>query len=156
MKLEDGDTVKVIAANARERVNRDGDSEISLTHWDGRIIKGDFDVPEIEQEFYQIGDLTEQSDVSIKGVVIRLQDIKTFIRKTDNSEGRLRNFDVSDATGAIRVTVWGDDTALPINKGDIVKIMGGDVRFDDYTESGYSMNTNFNTQITINPENLTI
>lgn len=156
LKLEDGDTVKILAAQARERVNRDGDSEISLTHWDGRIIKGDFDVPEIEQEFMQIGDLSEQRDVSIKGVVVRLQDIRTFLRKKDNSEGRLRNFDVGDNTGSIRVTVWGDDTALPINKGDIVKIIGGDVRFDDYTESGYSMNTNFNTQITINPENLTI
>ena len=156
LKLEDGDTVKILAAQSRERTNRDGESEISLTHWDGRIIKGDFDVPEIEQEFYQIGGLTEQRDVSIKGVVVRLQDIKTFIRKTDNTEGRLRNFDVGDTTGSIRVTVWGDDTALPINKGDIVKIIGGDVRFDDYTESGYSMNTNFNTQITINPENLTI
>ena len=156
LKLEDGDTVKILAAQARERQNRDGISEISLTHWDGRIIKGDFDVPEIEQEFSKIGDLIEQKDVSIKGVVVRLQDIKTFLRKTDNTEGRLRNFDVGDSTGSIRVTVWGDDTALPINKGNIVKIIGGDVRFDEYTESGYSMNTNFNTQITINPENLTI
>ena len=155
LKLEDGDTVKILAAQSRERINRDGESEISLTHWDGRIIKGDYDVPEIEQEFSQIGDLSEQKDVSIKGVVVRLQDIRTFLRKTDNSEGRLRNFDVGDNTGSIRVTLWGDDTALPINKGDIVKIIGGDVRFDDYTESGYSMNTNFNTQITINPTNLT-
>ena len=156
LKLEDGDTVKILAAQARERQNRDGQSEISLTHWDGRIIKGEYEVPEVEQEFYQIGDLTEQRDVSIKGVVVRLQDIRIFHRKSDNSEGRLRNFDVGDNTGSIRVTVWGDDTALPINKGDIVKIIGGDVRFDDYTESGYSMNTNFNTQITINPQNLTV
>ncbi|WP_292816276.1 OB-fold nucleic acid binding domain-containing protein [Methanobrevibacter sp.] len=156
LKLEDGDTVKILAAQARERLNRDGEAELSLTHWDGRIIKGDYDVPEIVQEFSQIGDLSEQKDVSIKGVVVRLQDIKTFLRKKDNTEGRLRNFDVGDSTGSIRVTVWGDDTALPINKGDIIKIIGGDVRFDEYTETGYSMNTNFNTQITINPENLTI
>ena len=155
LKLEDGDTVKILAAQARERLNRDGVSEISLTHWDGRIVKGDFDVPEIKIEFSPIGDLSEKKDVSIKGVVVRLQDIRTFIRKTDDSEGRLRNFEVGDSTGSIRVTVWGDDTALPINKGDILKIIGGDVRFDEYTESGYSMNTNFNTQITINPENLT-
>ncbi|WP_298498877.1 OB-fold nucleic acid binding domain-containing protein [uncultured Methanobrevibacter sp.] len=153
--LEDGDTVKILSAQSRERLDRDGMSEISLTHWDGRIIKGDFEVPEIQQEFTPIGDLSEQKDVSIKGVVVRLQDIKTFLRKKDNTEGRLRNFDVGDNTGSIRVTVWGDDTALPINKGDIVKIIGGDVRFDDYTESGYSMNTGFNTQISINPNNLT-
>ena len=154
LKLEDGDTVKILAAQSRERTNMDGISEISLSHWDGRIIKGDYDVPEIEQEFIPIGDLYEQTDVSIKGVVVRLQDIKTFTRKTDNTEGKLRNFDVGDSSGTIRVTVWGDDTDLPINKGDIVKIIGGNVRYDEYTQSQYSMNTNFNTQITINPENL--
>lgn len=154
LKLEDGDTVKIIQAQARERMNRDGESEISLTHWDGRIIKGDFDVPEVKQEFTPIGDVYELKDVSIKGIVSRLQDIRTFIRKTDNTEGRLRNFDVRDTTGEIRVTLWGDDTDLPINKGDIIKVIGGDVRYDEYTQSQYSMNTNFNTQITINPENL--
>ena len=156
LKLEDGDTVKILSAQSRERTNRDGISEISLSHWDGRIIKGDFDVPEIELEFTPIGDLNEGTDLSIKGVVVRIQDIRKFIRKTDNTEGKLRNFDVGDASGSIRVTVWGDDTDLPINKGDIVKIIGGDVRFDEYTQSGYSMNTNFNTQITINPENLSV
>ena len=154
--LEDGDTVKILQAQARERPDRDGNMEITLTHWDGRIIKGDFDVPEIAQEFSPIADLSEQKDVAIKGIVSRLQDIKTFTRKTDNTEGRLRNFDVRDITGEIRVTVWGDDTALPINKGDIIKIIGGDVRYDEYTQSQYSMNTNFNTQITINPGNLSI
>lgn len=137
-------------------MNRDGENEISLTHWDGRIIKGDFEAPEISQEFTPIGDLSEQKDVSIIGIVARLQDIKTFIRKTDQNEGKLRNFDVRDSTGDIRVTVWGDDTNLPINKGDIIKIIGGDVRYDEYTQSQYSMNTNFNTQITINPQNLSI
>ena len=154
--LEDGDTVKILQAQARERPNRDGENEITLTHWDGRIIKGEYDVPEIVQEFTPIDDLREQRDVSIIGIVSRLQDIKLFTRKTDNTEGRLRNFDVRDTTGEIRVTVWGDDTSLPINKGDIVKIIGGDVRFDEYTRSQYSMNTNFNTQITINPKNLSM
>ena len=152
--LEDGDTVKILQAQARVRPNRDGEDEITLTHWDGRIIKGDYDVPEVVQEFTPIADVSEKRDVSIIGIVSRLQDIKLFTRKTDNTEGKLRNFDVRDTTGDIRVTVWGDDTSLPINKGDIVKIIGGDVRFDEYTRSQYSMNTNFNTQITINPQNL--
>ena len=154
--LEDGDTVKILQAQARERPNRDGENEITLTHWDGRIVKGDFDVPEIVQEFSSIGDLSEKRDVSIIGIVSRLQDVKVFTRKTDNTEGKLRNFDVRDPTGEIRVTVWGDDTGLAINKGDIIKIIGGDVRFDEYTQSQYSMNTNFNTQITVNPSNLPI
>ena len=154
--LEDGDTVKILQAQARERKNRDGESEINLTHWDGRIIKGDFEAPEIVEEFLPIGDLSEQKNVSILGIVSRLQDIKTFIRKTDNTEGKLRNFDVRDSTGDIRVTVWGNDTNIELNKGDFIKVIGGEVRYDEYTESQYSMNTNFNTQITVNPQNLTI
>ena len=154
--LEDGDTVKILQAQARERRNRDGESEINLTHWDGRIIKGDFEAPEIVEEFLPIGDLSEQKNVSILGIVSRLQDIKTFIRKTDNTEGKLRNFDVRDSTGDIRVTVWGNDTNIELNKGDFIKVIGGEVRYDEYTESQYSMNTNFNTQITVNPQNLTI
>ena len=154
LELEDGDTVKILQAQARERMNRDGENEITLTHWDGRIIKGDYEAPELVQEFTPIGDVSEQKDVSIMGIVSRLQDIKLFTRKTDNSEGKLRNFDVRDTTGEIRVTLWGDDTSIPLNKGDIVKIIGGEVRFDEYTQSQYSMNTNFNTQITLNPQNL--
>ncbi|WP_292824180.1 OB-fold nucleic acid binding domain-containing protein [Methanobrevibacter sp.] len=156
LKLEDGDSVKILQAQARQRANRDGEMEISLTHWDGRIIKGEYDVPEVNIEFSPIADLREQKNVSIKGIVSRLQDVRTFTRKTDGGEGKLRNFDVRDITGEIRVTVWGNDTDLPINKGDIIKIIGGDVRYDEYTQSQYSMNTNFNTQITINPENLSI
>ena len=154
LDLNEGDTIKITAAQARERNNRDGIPEISLTHWDGRIVKGDYDVPEVTIKYTPIGDLSEQNDVAVKGIVVRLQDIKTFNRKTDNTEGKLRNFDLKDTTGTIRVTFWGDDATLPLNKGDIVKIIGGNSRFDEYTQSGYSLNTNFNTQISINPTNL--
>ena len=154
--LEDGDTVKIIQAQARERDTFDGKREMSLTHWDGRIIKGDFDVPEFNIEFTPIADLSESKNVSIKGIVSRLQDIKIFIRKSDNTEGKLRNFTVRDSTGEIKVTLWGDDTDIEINKGDIIKVIGGDIKFDEYTQSQYSMNTTFNTQITVNPQNLSI
>ena len=120
LELEDGDTVKILQAQARERMNRDGENEITLTHWDGRIIKGDYEAPEVVQEFTPIGDVSEQKDVSIMGIVSRLQDIKLFTRKTDNSEGKLRNFDVRDTTGEIRVTLWGDDTSIPLNKSSFV------------------------------------
>ena len=50
--LDAGDSVKILGAQVRER-----NGELSLTHWDGRIIKGDFDVPEFTQEFIKIGDM---------------------------------------------------------------------------------------------------
>ena len=151
LDLHDGDTVKILQAQVRER-----NDEKSLSHWDGRIIKGDFDVPNFVHELSKIGDLDEgDSDVSIMGVVTRIQDIRKFIRKSDQSEGQLRNFNITDDTGSIRVTLWGDSANLDINKRDIVKLIGGNVVYDEYTEEGHSINTNFSTQISVNPNNLT-
>lgn len=146
LKLHEGDTVKIVGAVPKE--NRDG---ISLTHWDGRIVKGDFDIPDFEEDITPIGDYQEMQNITVLGVVTKLQDIKTFIRKTDGSEGKLRSFSMADGTGEIRVTLWGDDVEIDLNKGDIVKIVDGTERSDEYTLSGYSINTNWNTQIVLNP-----
>ena len=150
LELNDGDTVKILQAQVRER-----NDEKSLSHWDGRIIKGDFDVPEFEHEVSKIGDLDDgDSDISIIGVVTKLQDIRKFIRKSDQSEGQLRNFNITDDTGSIRVTLWGESADIEIKKGDIVKLIGGTVVYDEYTDEGHSINTNFSTQISVNPKNL--
>ena len=150
LKLHDGDTVKILQAQVRER-----NGELSLSHWDGRIIKGDYDVPEFSQDISKIEDLDDgDRDIAIIGVVSKVQDIKKFIRKTDNSEGQLRNFELMDDTGSMRITLWGDDADLEINKRDVVKLIGGNVVYDEYTDNGHSINTNFNTQISINPDNL--
>ncbi|WP_407415558.1 OB-fold nucleic acid binding domain-containing protein [Methanobrevibacter sp.] len=150
LDLNDGDTVKILQAQVRER-----NDEKSLSHWDGRIIKGDFDVPDFVHEVSKIGDLDDgDSDVEIIGVVSKIQDVRKFIRKSDQSEGQLRNFNITDDTGSIRVTLWGDAADLDIKKGDIVKLIGGNVVYDEYTPEGHSINTNFSTQITVNPTNL--
>ncbi len=150
LELHDGDTVKILQAQVRER-----NDEISLSHWDGRIIKGDYDVPEFHHELSKIGDLDDgDSDIAIVGVVSKIQDIRKFIRKSDNTEGQLRNFELMDDTGSMRITLWGDNADLNINKRDIVKLIGVNVKYDEYTANGHSINTSFNTQITINPDNL--
>ena len=118
LDLNDGDTVKILQAQVRER-----NDEKSLSHWDGRIIKGDFDVPDFVHEVSKIGDLDDgDSDIAIIGVVTKIQDIRKFKRKSDGSDGQLRNFTIADDTNAIRVTLWGDAADLDINKGDIVKL----------------------------------
>ena len=108
LDLNDGDTIKILQAQVRER-----NDEKSLTHWDGRIIKGDFEVPDFEHEISKIGDLDDgDSDIEIIGVVTKIQDIRKFIRKSDKSEGQLRNFNITDDTGSIRVTLWGESADL--------------------------------------------
>lgn len=147
--LEDGDTVKILAAQVRQ--DRDGNP--TLSHWDGRIVKGDYDLPDFSNPITKIADVQDGDDVDILGVITRIQDAKTFTRN-DGSEGKLRSFEVTDETGSIRVTLWGDQADLPITKGEIVKILGGKVRFDEYYKSGYSLNTNFNTQIALKPSDI--
>lgn len=146
LELNEGDSVKILSAQVRQR-----DDEISLSHWDGRIIKGDFEVPDYKEETLKIAELHEMKDVTLMGIVTKIQDTISFER-ADGSSGFVKSIEIADDTGSIRVTLWGDDTKLNINKGDIIKLMGGNVEFDEYTSSGYRVNTNWNTHIIINPD----
>ncbi len=146
LELDEGDSLKILGASARER-----NGEISLSHWDGRIIKGDFEVPEFEDKTLKIAEAQEIKDVTLIGIVTKIQDIIEFER-ADGGKGAVKSIEIADDTGTIRVTLWGDDTKLEINKGDIIKISGGNIEFDEYTESGYRVNTNWNSRIITNPE----
>ncbi|MCK9151104.1 OB-fold nucleic acid binding domain-containing protein [Methanobacterium alcaliphilum] len=147
LDLNEGDAIKVLGAQSKLR-----NGEISLTHpFVGRIIKGDYDVPDIEEKVFKIGDAHEEKDVTVMGLVTKVQDAITFER-SDGSSGSVRSIEIADDTGSIRVTLWNDDTTLEINKGDIVKILGGNIEFDEYAASGYRINTTWNTRIMINPE----
>lgn len=147
LNLQEGDSIKILGAQSRKR-----NDEISLTHpWVGRIIKGDYEVPEAEENVLKIGDAHEVKDVTVMGLVTKVQDAITFERSNGKS-GAVKSIEIIDDTGSIRVTLWNDDTNLEINKGDIVKITGGNAEFDEYSPSGYRLNTNWNTSIVINPE----
>ena len=146
LELKEGDSVKILSAQVRER-----NDEVSLSHWDGRIIKGDFEVPDFEEEIIKIAELQEMKDVTLMGIVTKIQDTISFER-ADGSSGFVKSIEIADDTGSIRVTLWGDDTKIEVNKGDIVKLMGGNVEFDEFTSSGYRVNTNWNTHMIINPE----
>ena len=146
LELNEGNSIKILSAQVRQR-----DGEISLSHWDGRIIKGDFEVPDYKEEILKIAELHEMKDVTIMGIVTKIQDTISFER-ADGSSGYVKSIEITDDTGSIRVTLWGDDTKLEINKGDIIKLMGGNVEFDEYTSSGYRINTNWNTHLIINPD----
>jgi len=147
LKLEEGDSVKILGAQSRSR-----NGEISLTHaWISRIVKGDFDVPEHEEKVIKIGDAHEEKNVTVMGVVTKIQDTINFER-SDGSTGSVKSIEIADDTGKIRITLWNEDTGLKINKGDILKINGGNVEFDEYSPTGYRINTNWNSRISINPE----
>ncbi|MDR3063287.1 MAG: replication protein A, partial [Methanobrevibacter sp.] len=146
LELSEGDSVKLLSANVRER-----NDEISLSQFSGRIVKGDFDVPEFEEEISKISQVTESKDINLLGIVTKVLDTIEFNR-ADGSLGYVRSIEVTDDTGSIRVTLWNEDTKLEINKGDIIKIISTNIEHDDYSESGYKANTNWNTRLILNPD----
>jgi replication factor A1 len=146
LDLNEGDAIQIMGAQSRVR-----NGEVSLSHsWIGRIIKGDFDVPEYHEDILKIGDAHEMRNVTLLGLVSKVYDTITFERD-NGTTGKVKSMELEDDTGAIRVTMWNEDTELDIKKGDILKIIGGNIEFDDYSGTNYRVNTNWNTKFIINP-----
>ncbi len=147
LELKEGDSVKIFGALGRSR-----NDEISLTHsWVGRIMKGEFDLPEYTETILKIGDAHEMRDVTVIGVICKVYDAITFSRD-DGTTGQVRSLEMEDDTGSIRITLWNDDANMEIKKGDIIKIIGGNIEFDEYSGTDYRINTTWNTKILINPD----
>ncbi len=145
--LKEGDTVKIIKARAQMRYDK-----IQLSNgWNGRIIKGDYDVPEYKDEITKLGDATEDENVTIVGVITRIYDTVEF-QKKDNTTGHVKSIEVTDDTGSIRVTLWNKETEIQMDKNDIIKIEGGNIEYDDYNADQYRLNTGWNASIIINPD----
>lgn len=147
LELKENDTIKIIKARAQFRYD-----QMSLSNsWNGRIVKGDYDVPEYHEEILKIGDASEEENVTIIGVVTKIYDTINF-EKNDGTEGQVRSIEVTDDTGSIRVTLWNKETEIAMDKGDIIKIEGGNIEFDDYAGDRYRLNTGWNAAIVMNPE----
>ena len=62
----------------------------------------------------KIADLGDREEVSIVVKVTRVNDTKTFQKRT-GGEGKVRNINVEDETGTCRLTLWDEDVELPEN-----------------------------------------
>ncbi|MBE6494389.1 MAG: replication protein A [Methanosphaera stadtmanae] len=148
LELKQNDTIKIIKARANTRYE-----QVSLSNsWNGRIVKGDYDVPEFNEEILKLDQAKqEQENVTVIGVVTKIYDTITF-EKQDGSEGHVRSIEITDDTDSIRVTLWNKETEIAIEKGDIIKIEGANVEFDDYSGDSYRLNTGWNAAIVIDPD----
>ncbi|MBI4814151.1 MAG: replication protein A, partial [Methanobacterium sp.] len=95
-------------------------------------------------------DAHEMRNVTLIGLVSKVYDTITFERD-DGTTGKVKSMELEDDTGAIRLTLWNEDTEIDVKKGDILKIIGGNIEFDDYSGTNYRVNTNWNTKLIINP-----
>jgi replication factor A1 len=145
LDLKEGDIVKILNEQVRER-----DGEFSISHWSGRILKveGDYDIPEYSSQIIKIGDAHEQKDVIVHGIVTKVSDT-VELTSSNGEPGFVKTIEIGDGTGTIRVTLWRDDTKMNISKGDMLKVIGGNVEYDDFSRA-YRVNTNWNSEFKIN------
>jgi len=122
-ELDAGAAVEVVDGYVRER---DGALELHVGD-QGAVDEVDEDVafePEADAiERVEIGDT-----VDIAGVV-RSADPKRTFDRDDGSEGQVRNVRIQDATGDIRVALWGDKADADIAPGD--EVLAADVEIQD-------------------------
>jgi replication factor A1 len=73
-----------------------------------------------------------QSEVTLQGVVLETDEIRTFGRD-DGTEGRVSNLTLGDETGRVRVTLWDEkaDLAAKFDPGTSVEVIDGSVRERD-------------------------
>ena len=62
----------------------------------------------------KIADLGDKEEISIVVKVTRINDTKTFQKRT-GGEGKVRNLNIEDETGTCRLTLWDEDVELPEN-----------------------------------------
>lgn len=140
-KLEADATVEVVDGYVRER---DGSLELHVGNR-GALEEVDADV-EYVPESTPIEDLEIDQVVDIAGVV-RSADPKRTFDRDDGSEGQVRNIRVQDATGDIRVAMWGDKADLDIGPGDEVAL--ADVEIQDGWQDDLEASAGWRSTITV-------
>ncbi len=140
-ELEADDTVEVVDGYVRER---DGNLELHVGNR-GALEEVDEDV-EYVPETTSIESLEIDQVVDIAGVV-RSADPKRTFDRDDGSEGQVRNIRVQDATGDIRVAMWGDKADLDIGPGDEVAL--ADVEIQDGWQDDLEASAGWRSTITV-------
>jgi replication factor A1 len=80
-----------------------------------------------EPETILIGDIQLDEVVNLAGGVTYLGEKETFDRD-DGSSGKVRNLNLEDDTGSIRVSLWGDKAETDVNVGDEILITNAEIQ----------------------------
>ena len=88
----------------------------------------------------KIADLGDKEEISIVVKVTRINDTKTFQKRT-GGEGKVRNLNIEDETGTCRLTLWDEDVELPENMNIVI---GTQLKLTDC----YTKQTDFGLDIT--------
>ncbi|WP_255169126.1 single-stranded DNA binding protein [Natrononativus amylolyticus] len=140
-ELEAGTTVEVIDGYVRER---DGDLELHVGNRGA--------IEEIDEEIDYVPESTPIESLEIDQVVdiagvVRSADPKRTFDRDDGSEGQVRNIRVQDATGDIRVAMWGEKADVDVGPGDEVAL--ADVEIQDGWQDDLEASAGWRSTVTV-------
>ncbi|PHP45477.1 replication factor A [Methanosarcinales archaeon ex4572_44] len=139
------DTIEVRNAYAKKN-NYTGKTELQLSR-EGVVEQTEADIG-YNEKITPITDIEIDRTYSIRGFVSGIGEIREFTRR-DGGVGQVANMHVSDDTGRIRVTLWGDHAEVvdEIDIGSEVLII------DAQTRTGFSeeveLNLNWNSKVRV-------
>jgi replication factor A1 len=82
----------------------------------------------VRREPYKIAEIkSDMSEVSLLGVVVDPGEVREFVRK-DGGKGQVRTVLLGDETGKIRLTLWNEQAAMAIEKGETLEVINGSSR----------------------------
>ncbi|MFB6224693.1 MAG: single-stranded DNA binding protein [Haloarcula sp.] len=140
-ELDAGAAVEVVDGYVRER---DGSLELHVGD-QGAVDEVEEDVA-FEPDADPIEQVEIEETVDIAGVV-RSADPKRTFDRDDGSEGQVRNVRIQDATGDIRVALWGDKADKAIAPGD--EVLAADVEIQDGWQDDKEASASWNSTIVV-------
>jgi len=140
-ELAAGETVEVVDGYVKER---DGSLELHVGN------RGTVESVEESVEYVPKSTPIEAVEigqtVDLAGVV-RSADPKRTFDRDDGSEGQVRNVRVQDATGDIRVALWGEKADIDLGPGDEVAL--GDVEIQDGWQDDLEASAGWQATVTV-------
>ena len=101
-------------------------TEVSLGRGGG-IEEVDLDIKP-RQAAYKIAEIkSDMSEVSLVALVVDPGEAREFVRK-DGGIGKVRTVLLGDETGKIRLTLWNEQAAMPLEKGETIEVQNGSCR----------------------------
>ena len=77
---------------------------------------------------YKIAEIkSDMGEVSLLGVVVDAGEIREFLRK-DGGKGQVRTVLLGDETGKIRLTLWDEQAAMLLEKGETIEVRNASCR----------------------------
>ncbi|MBX0287211.1 single-stranded DNA binding protein [Halomicroarcula sp. F28] len=140
-EIEPGTAVEVVDGYVRER---EGSLELHVGD-DGAVDEID-EAVDFQPDADPIDGVEIEQTVDIAGVVRSADPVRTFDRD-DGSEGQVRNIRIQDATGDIRVALWGDKADKDIQPGD--EVLAADVEIQDGWQDDLEASASWNSTIVV-------